>query len=91
MKNHAYYGVAGKNGFGVYTDYDKVLISKPYIAGMRCKKFYTMMQAKVFAINTYRMIQESPLICTTEDIKLLNWFYHSDLIKNNHIRPIIFH
>lgn len=37
MKRKRYYGVAGTNGYGVYGDYDNVLISKLFITSFTMK------------------------------------------------------
>jgi hypothetical protein len=46
-----YYGVYGRNGVGVYTDWQAVKKSQPFIGGFKVKRFVTYFEAAEFAIN----------------------------------------
>ena len=46
-----YYGVYGRNGGGIYTDWFKVEKSKPYIDGFKVKKFSIFKDAELFVCN----------------------------------------
>lgn len=71
-----YYGVAGTNGYGVYNNYDKVILSKPYIKKYKVKGFDTFIEARDYAIEMYYILQNAakPFFIVEED-KKLNWFH----------------
>lgn len=43
-----FYGVYGRNGAGVYFRWHRVEDSKPFISGIKCKKFHTLEEAIAF-------------------------------------------
>ena len=51
MMNKKYYGVYGRNGAGVYTDWSKVCVSKPYFQGFKAKRFSTKAAAVGFIVD----------------------------------------
>lgn len=76
MDPKVFYSVFGINGFGVYTDYEKVLKAKQYLNAFNCKKHKTYLDAKSYAIASYNERQESSdfLIRNDTDISLpYNW------------------
>lgn len=71
-----YYGVAGTNGYGVYNNYTKVMLSKPYIKKYKVKGFSTFIEARNYAIKTHYTLQNiSKPFFIVENSKGLNWFY----------------
>lgn len=57
MKNK-YYAIYGSNGLGIYTDYDKVLMAKPYIGkGFKVKGYVSREEACAECIDGYNDLQ----------------------------------
>lgn len=82
MKKKIYYGVAGINGYGVYDDHDSVLISKPFITSFTMKGFHDFDEAKVFAVDMYRYMQDELFgIYEIEELEEKNWFYRRKFIE----------
>lgn len=76
MKKKKYYGVTGTNGYGVYNDYTKVMLSKPYIKKYKVKSFGTFIEARNYAIETHHILQNiSKPFFIVEENKKLNWFH----------------
>lgn len=79
MAKKNFYGVAGINGYGVYSDYDKVLGAKPYIKGFMVKGFQYYREAKTYAIDTYKQsVYGMNDIDGTYEIRRMNRFYRKD-------------
>lgn len=51
-----FYGVAGRNGLGVYNNYDDVKKSQKYLKGFRNKAFKTFREAELFAIEEHEIL-----------------------------------
>lgn len=82
MTKNKFYGVAGVNGYGVYNDYSKALESKPFIAEFKIKGFHDFNEAKVYAVNTYEVLQNGTLgKYEIEELNDKNWFYRRKLIN----------
>jgi hypothetical protein len=55
----SFYAVYGRNGPGVYTDYEKVLVAKPYLGkGFKVKKYADREEACMDCIDGYNNLQE---------------------------------
>ena len=71
------YGVYGKNGGGVYTNWQKVLESRRYIDGIKNKAFKSRIEAIAFIITgleqDYGVVGEGEL--SREVFEKRNWFY----------------
>ena len=71
------YGVYGKNGGGVYTNWQKVLESRRYIDGIKNKAFKSRIEAIAFIIKgleqDYGVVGEGEL--SREILEKRNWFY----------------
>ncbi|MGL5258384.1 MAG: viroplasmin family protein [Proteocatella sp.] len=71
------YGVYGKNGGGVYTNWQKVLESRRYIDGIKNKAFKSRIEAIAFIIKgleqDYGVVGEGEL--SREVFEKRNWFY----------------
>lgn len=71
------YGVYGKNGGGIYTNWTDVLKSKRYIIGFKNKKFNNINDASNFVIKgleeDYRIVSIGEV--TLKSFKKYNWFY----------------
>ena len=78
-KRKNYYAIAGVNGFGAYSDYNKVEISRKFLKNFRCKGCKTFEEAKQTAINIYHEIR-GPISVgkVLEPIISMNWFYRTD-------------
>lgn len=82
MAKKRFYGVAGINGYGLYNDYGKVLESKPYIQGFMVKGFPYCLEAKMYAINTYKQLAYGATdINGSYEIKRMNRFYHKNPMR----------
>lgn len=69
-----FYAVYGRNGLGVYTDYEKVLVSKPYLGkGFKVKGYEDREEACMDCIDGYNNLQEELDVC----------YMASSLEKNN--------
>lgn len=80
-----YYGVAGENAYGVYTDYEKVQDSQRYIKKYRVKGFATFQEAKTFAVDTFSELQEDfHWNYSIEEIEALNWLYYKKQVKKQY-------
>lgn len=69
-----YYGVAGLNGYGVYTDYDRAMDATNFLYASRLKRCTTFEDAKHWA--TERLLGLQDPMETFIDIKpitSLNW------------------
>ena len=77
------YGVYGKNGGGIYTDWCLVLQSKKYIKGFKGKKFKNVNEAASFVVSgleeDYGVVSvgEVPL----DSLKKYNWFYRLEELR----------
>lgn len=71
------YGVYGKNGGGVYTNWQTVLESRRYIDGIKNKAFKSRIEAIAFIIKgleqDYGVVGEGEL--SREIFEKRNWFY----------------
>ncbi len=85
MYPKVFYSVFGKNGLGVFTDYEKVIKSKPYLTAFNCKKHKTYLDAKVHAIESYNERQESQIFMLTDDSDL-HMPYNKILFRKNIFR-----
>lgn len=67
MARYGFYGVYGRNGGGVYTDWGRYLQSHPYIPGVKVKKFRSRPEAVSYIIeglvNDYQ-------ICKADEIRV---------------------
>ena len=65
MAKFGFYGVYGRNGGGVYTDWDKLQCSLPYIPSNKYKKFSSRRDAVQFIIyglvKVYRVCEENEI------------------------------
>lgn len=72
-----FYGVYGKNGGGVYTDWTRVLETKKYVDGIKNKAFRTKTEASFYVINglenDYGVVEQRRLSVSVFENK--NWFY----------------
>lgn len=72
-----YYGVAGVNGYGVYDDYEKALVSRMYIKSCKVKKWGNFELAKEWAEQTYQDLQLNDWQeYRIEKIEKVNWVYY---------------
>ena len=79
-KRKNYYAIAGANGFGAYSDYKKVEISRKFLKNFRCKGCKTFEEAKQTAINIYHEIRGTmPEAGEVSKIIVMNWCYRTDL------------
>lgn len=77
-----YYGVAGKNAYGVYDDYARVVKAKKYIAGFKCKSFRDFEEAKYWAEIAYEDMQIGvEEYYEIEELERLNWCYYRKRIN----------
>lgn len=92
MAKFGFYGVYGRNGGGVYTDWDLVQYSLPYIDGNKFKKFTSKHDAVRFIVeglvNVYRVCEEDEI-----NIELLysntNYFFTEGQLISHHARRLI--
>ena len=72
-----YYGVAGINGYAVYTDYDRALDAQNFLYASRIKKYLTFEDAKFWATERFWGLQNpmNPLI-DIDQIEKTNWSYY---------------
>lgn len=72
-----FYGVYGKNGGGVYTNWKRVLGTRKYIDGVKNKAFKSRIEAASFVIEglekDYGIINSGLLSITM--FEKYNWFY----------------
>ena len=72
-----FYGVYGKNGGGVYTNWQRVLDTRRYIDGVKNKAFKSRVEAVSFVIEglekDYGVINSDLL--STAVFEKYNWFY----------------
>ena len=72
-----FYGVYGKNGGGVYTNWQRVLETRPYIDGIKNKAFKSRVEAVAFIIKglefDYGVIALGTL--PRDIFEKWNWFY----------------
>ena len=79
-KRKNYYAIAGANGFGAYSDYNKVEISRKFLKNFRCKGCKTFEEAKQTAINIYHEIRGTvPETGEANKITSMNWCYRTDI------------
>ena len=69
-----WYGVYGQNGYGIYTDWNLVLKSKPYISGFKVKKFKTFKETTDYVIQGLRSLDGIRCVLKI-DFAQRNWFY----------------
>lgn len=75
-KSKQYYGVAGVNAYGVYTNYGKVLEAKEYIKQFNCKKHPNFNSAKEWAVERFEDLQgEDWMDYKIQEIKKRNRCY----------------
>lgn len=72
-----YYGVAGINGYGVYTDYDRALDAQNFLYASRVKKYLTFEDAKFWAIERFWGLQNPmKFFIDIDPIGKTNWTYY---------------
>lgn len=83
MSKSKFYGLAGVNGYGVYTDYAKVIESGPYLKKFVNKKFSCFEDAKRWAMDRYEEYQSygTRMNYRIDDIKETDWIYYRKKIK----------
>ena len=71
------YGVYGKNGGGVYNNWQRVLETRRYIDGIKNKAFKSRVEAVAFIIKgleqDYGVVD--PGVLSRDVFKKWNWFY----------------
>lgn len=73
--------MAGTNGYGVYDDHDSILISRPFIRSFTMKSSQDLDEAKAFAVDTYRYLQDGTFwIYEIGELEKKNWSYRRKLI-----------
>lgn len=75
-----WYGVYGQNGYGIYTDWNLVLKSKPYISGFKVKKFKTFKETKDYVIKGLESLDGLDSFSEI-DFARRNWFYRLYKLK----------
>lgn len=76
-KSRTYYGVAGENGYGVYTKYDKATQAKEFIKKFNVKKCDTFESAVQWADDRFWELQgEAWTEYQIAEIKKKNWCYY---------------
>ena len=72
-----FYGVYGKNGGGIYTNWSSVLKTRPYVESFKNKAFKRREEAMIFVIDglehEYGVIDLGVL--TSKTFEKWNWFY----------------
>ena len=71
-----YYGVAGRNGFGVYIDFEKIEKSRVYIQGIRISQENSWDEAFEWARNMYFAIAPDVDQYYVPIQGRINWFNH---------------
>ena len=76
-----YYGVAGINGYAVYTDYDRALDAQNFLYASRIKKYLTFEDAKFWATERFWGLQNPmkfliDFLIDIEQIEKTNWTYY---------------
>lgn len=70
-------GVAGVNGYGIYTDMNLLLKAQPYIREYNARSFQKVETALKWVQNKYKKLQGNEKgMYRIEQIQKLNWFYH---------------
>lgn len=70
-------GVAGVNGYGIYTDIKLLLKAQPYIREYTTRSFQKVETALKWVQNKYQKLQGNEKgMYHIEQIQQLNWFYH---------------
>ena len=82
QKKEKYYAVSGVNGYGVYTDYEKVKVASRFLANSHCKKYDSFECAKESAVSRFYNLQE----CyhwefEIKEIQKVNWTYYRKMLK----------
>lgn len=71
-----YYGLAGSNGYGVYTEYCLALKDKKSLKYSRLKSFLDFESAKEFAVDTYLSLQyDVNNVYQIDEIRYINYLY----------------
>lgn len=74
---NGYYAVAGKNAYGVYTNYAKMQKDRTYIAAFRCQRCDSYEEAKQEAELIFNLMQSgNPFGYKIEEIERINWCYY---------------
>lgn len=90
MAAKKFYGVAGKNGYGVYDDYGKVLGTKPYVKEYKVKGFRKCEEAEEYAVDMYGELQYgASKFNVVNAIHKLNWFYYKKPVTKPMIKPFV--
>lgn len=72
-----YIGVAGVNGYGVYTNVKQLLRTKPFIKEYNVRTFKDVQRAIKWVENKYIKLQkDEEHQYTIGKIERLNWFYY---------------
>lgn len=77
-----FYGVAGVNAYGVFSDYGKAMNAKTYIAKFKVKKFSDFEDAKEWAEDIYYDYQTNyKKEYTISEITRINWVYYRKVVE----------
>lgn len=79
-KTKKFYGIYGKNGIGIYREWDMVEKSRRYIFGFRVKGFYSYIEAEEFVIKGFISESCEELRCYIPKELPLNFFVFKDSI-----------
>lgn len=81
MTKKKYYGVAGRNGYGVYNNYGKVMADKTFVVGFKVKGFWDFAGAKRWAEEAYNEYQENEKYTyEIDEIVKINWYYYKQIV-----------
>lgn len=76
-KKEKYYAVSGINGYGVYTDYEKVKDTIRFLANPHYKKYTSFECAKESAVSRFYDLQEYyHREFEIEELRKVNWTYY---------------
>lgn len=76
MKKNKFYAVSGKNGMGVYTDYDLAMETKCWVKKHQVEKFGNFEAAKEAAEDRFLELQEDAWSFSIKPIKSVNFIYY---------------
>lgn len=75
--NNLFYGVYGTNGAGIFTKWARVVDSRPYIKGIRVKKFDNPFDAIDFIIDGVSVFYPDACGWNEENfLNHMNWFWY---------------
>lgn len=84
--NKNYYGIYGKNGYGVYDDYEKVQSAAKYIVKFNNKKFLNINDAKMYSEMGFVVLNKMDVaLIMPKKISINRTYYLKDLYKNMQI------